>query len=393
MPWLYACSSTGIRGSAMSSVSSQQRAARRAAKTARRKKVKAQRQQPLVRIGASSALAAEMRQLASAPVHACLLQEGMWERGNGVVVLIRRTPGGRFALIVFLVDVFCLGVKDVLFDRHDAPEIEAFIEAMNMTAPLRPVDPSRARKLLRDLVAWSRSLGIEPHVDYAAGDLLFGDIAADACSESFTFGSDGKPFYIPGPHDSPAKIRRQMDHLRRRLGEDGFDFMLELGEDEFDEDFADDDIECVPHDASPYDPLNAPDKEEWLALDEDEQIVLVRNYHRRAGLISQEEATHAAFHVAVETQIAKGDELPVRRTVERLMTEGLDRHEAVHAVSTAIIEHMQNALKTGSPENAESDEAYYAIVERLTAEGWRRDYADEDDSDAEDDAVRLTQRG
>ena len=95
----------------------------------------------------------------------------MWERGNSVVVLIRRTPGGRFALIAFLVDVFCLGVKEVLFNRYDAPEIEAFIEAMDMTAPLRPVDPPHARKLLRDLVAWSRSLGIEPHADYAAGDL------------------------------------------------------------------------------------------------------------------------------------------------------------------------------------------------------------------------------
>ena len=56
------------------------------------------------------------------------------------------------------------------------------------------------------------------------------------------------------------------------------------------------------------------------------------HYHRRAGIFPPNEQLHATFHVVVENQIALGDELPVRRAVDRLMAEGLDRHQAVHAV-------------------------------------------------------------
>jgi hypothetical protein len=37
-----------------------------------------------------------------------------------------------------------------------------------------------------------------------------------------------------------------------------------------------------------------------------------------------------------EDQIALGDEIPARRTLVRLMEEGLDRHEAIHAIDSAL---------------------------------------------------------
>ncbi|MGY4231832.1 hypothetical protein ACVIIW_000779 [Bradyrhizobium sp. USDA 4449] len=44
---------------------------------------------------------------------------------------------------------------------------------------------------------------------------------------------------------------------------------------------------------------------------------------------------HAKFYAIVESQIADA-ELPVRGTVERLMAEGIDRHEAIHAVGSVL---------------------------------------------------------
>ena len=77
-----------------------------------------------------------------------------------------------------------------------------------------------------------------------------------------------------------------------------------------------------------YDPHDAPDCEEWLALDEQERIALARDYHGRARIRVPNVAVHAAVHAIVETQIALGEETPARRTAQRLMDEGLDRHEA-----------------------------------------------------------------
>jgi hypothetical protein len=120
-----------------------------------------------------------------------------------------------------------------------------------------------------------------------------------------------------------------------------------------------------------YDPLEAPDPEEWLALDEQERIDLVLNYHRKARIRLPNAKVHAIVHAMVETQIALEDETPARRTAQRLMDEGLDRHEAIHAIGWVLIEFMSDLM--GEPESsAEPNAPYFAALERLTVEDWRR---------------------
>jgi hypothetical protein len=57
-----------------------------------------------------------------------------------------------------------------------------------------------------------------------------------------------------------------------------------------------------------YDPLKAPDPQEWLALDEQERIALAQDYHRRARIRLPNATAHATAHAIVENQIALGDE-------------------------------------------------------------------------------------
>jgi hypothetical protein len=120
-----------------------------------------------------------------------------------------------------------------------------------------------------------------------------------------------------------------------------------------------------------YDPLEAPDAEEWLALDEQERIDLVLNYHRKARIRLPNAKVHAIVHAMVETQIALEDETPARRTAQRLMDEGLDRHEAIHAIGWVLIEFMSDLMD--EPESrAEPNAPYFAALDRLTVEDWRR---------------------
>jgi SEC-C motif len=129
-----------------------------------------------------------------------------------------------------------------------------------------------------------------------------------------------------------------------------------------------------------YDPLVEPDPEEWLALDEQERINLVEAFHESAGIDVPDVTVHAIFHAIVENQIAEGDSLPVKRVAQRLMSEGLDRHEAIHAIGYVLACHMNDLTrevrsKTSSrDQNSTSDPnaRYYAELERLTADEWRR---------------------
>src|SRR5262249_3192693 len=120
-----------------------------------------------------------------------------------------------------------------------------------------------------------------------------------------------------------------------------------------------------------YNPLQAPEPKEWSAMDEHERIRVVEQYHRRAGVRLPNIKAHAAFHAVIESQIALGDEIPVRRTLERLMSEGLDRHDAIHAIGSVLATHVHDLV--ARPEQVpkeKSNDAYYAALEDLTAEDW-----------------------
>ena len=118
-----------------------------------------------------------------------------------------------------------------------------------------------------------------------------------------------------------------------------------------------------------YDPLKPPDPEEWQAMDEQERIDLAESFHRHARIRLPNAQLHATIHVMVENQIALGDETPVKRTLERLMSESLDRHDALHAIGLVLAEHLNDVLAHPEGDIGEDRNlAYYEALERLTAQ-------------------------
>lgn len=169
-----------------------------------------------------TSLPARVLRASRAPIQHCLLSEPLFDDGIGTMILARGEAPDDVAFGSFLVDVFCLGIKDVMFEV-DSEAFRRTVDAMDLASPLVAVEPDYARKLLCDLAHWSRSIGFEPHAEFAVVERLFGDVSADANDAVFEFGRAGKPLYIPGPTESPATVRRRLEHLRRVLGDDGFD--------------------------------------------------------------------------------------------------------------------------------------------------------------------------
>ncbi|MBK1713257.1 hypothetical protein [Rubrivivax gelatinosus] len=123
-----------------------------------------------------------------------------------------------------------------------------------------------------------------------------------------------------------------------------------------------------------YDPALEPDAGQWLALPEQTRIDLAAQYHRAARIQLPNVAAHAAFHAIVENQIALGL-APVVRAMARLRAGGLSRHDAIHAVCTALAEHFFELMQSpGGTLAADSQARYEAAVERLDAAEWQRRY-------------------
>ncbi|MGH7655919.1 MAG: plasmid pRiA4b ORF-3 family protein [Gemmatimonadaceae bacterium] len=98
-----------------------------------------------------------------------------------------------------------------------------------------------------------------------------------------------------------------------------------------------------------YDPDRSPVAADWLALDEGERMELVDDFHRRARIRVPKQALHTVIHVIVENQLALGVDTVVA-AMTRLQAEGVDRHEAIHAVGSVFITSFHEQLTVPVPD-------------------------------------------
>ncbi len=151
----------------------------------------------------------------------------LFEQGMGHVVVARFELSGEAEIGVFLLDVYCLGVKDAFFTRMSVQEYDVvFLASVFSVEGKTAIDPTCARKLVQDAVDYANRLGFEPHPDYREAARVLGGIDPTECNRVFPLGHKGKPFYVQGPHESPARVGQILNQLRTRCGDGNFDFMV-----------------------------------------------------------------------------------------------------------------------------------------------------------------------
>ncbi|GAB4337076.1 MAG: hypothetical protein Kow0037_19340 [Calditrichia bacterium] len=120
-----------------------------------------------------------------------------------------------------------------------------------------------------------------------------------------------------------------------------------------------------------YNPLTSPDPKVWLDLDEQERIDLIRDYHEQSGIELPNLTLHAVIHTIVENQLAMND-LRVKETLDRLLTEGLDRHDALHAIGSILADQIFSATRDDKNKSRSLPESYYKGLRELTAKKWKK---------------------
>lgn len=143
--------------------------------------------------------------------------------GHGLVAVLvaRAHRRGKVSVSGYLVDVYCLGVKDVLGPRViDDVDLGALVRMYFQVyeAPPVPASIEMGRELVWGAVDYARGLGFEPHPDLERTvDHLC--LAPYGC---VSFGLEGKPYFVQGVRDSSTRILRT---LERSVGEGNFHFL------------------------------------------------------------------------------------------------------------------------------------------------------------------------
>ena len=191
-----------------------------ARKAAKRKKAIAGKRRETFGKGDLVAFAAGM------PLHECLIPRVLYDQGIGNVVISRRMPNGDIAAGFFLVDIYCLGVKNCFFAVIPPGVYAQRIDKLVQSERAEHAEPACTVKLIKDAVTYAEGLGFHPHRDYLTTKGIFGSIDPATCRKEFEFGKDGKPLYISGPNETEADSERIIATLTRKLGPDGFHYMV-----------------------------------------------------------------------------------------------------------------------------------------------------------------------
>lgn len=172
-----------------------------------------------------------VRASGSWPLYECWLTKEWQTEGTIIQILVaRRSSQGQIAVGTFLVDLGCLGVKSAFGSLFDTQrEYRKLRDGMKARQDLIRADVNLAAKIIREGIAYAKELGFSPDPDYRDAMPVLGDADPDACDAHIPLGKDGKPFFFAGPYDN---VERIMAKLTRKLGPDGFHFMMPLGGDE-----------------------------------------------------------------------------------------------------------------------------------------------------------------
>jgi hypothetical protein len=182
----------------------------------------------------NAGLAVQLSEVAiRAPILDSYVSEDVWDQGLGYVLISRQLSDQRVAFASFLVDRYCLGVKDTFAEITTKGDYEErLIAPLESRCELIKVTPATARRLIEDAVAYANGLGLSPHPDYRRTQAIFGDIDPQAAAEVFEMGKDGKPHFIAGPYDTPDRCFRILSALEHACGTDGFHFIMPMLGDE-----------------------------------------------------------------------------------------------------------------------------------------------------------------
>lgn len=171
------------------------------------------------------------RQLPFGPCFASQALSDGKENGLFQVIVTRTKPSGKFVVGVYLIDVWCLGLKNTFLransDEDELAEIVQYVSDSE-DLPLVRVDPVWVHHMIYGAIAYAKSLGFEPNKDFILTRYILEPEDVVEGPFNFEFGKNGKPFLMVGPRDNGPKL---IATLRQTVGEGNFEYILPTGGD------------------------------------------------------------------------------------------------------------------------------------------------------------------
>ncbi len=190
----------------------------------RRTERKLQKQQAAAATRGSPAV---VRRARTYPLEGCWIRADWEETGLAVVVVARRQPDGNIIFGNYLVDRYCLGLKNTYYEA-DVPRSQFRSQVLPRLTPEsspEPISPALAHEIVYGGIEYAAQLGFRPQRDWRLSQFVLDPPEAHPRTGQVEFGYQGQPLFISGPYDNVDAIRRQLD---RTAGPGNYHFLIGL---------------------------------------------------------------------------------------------------------------------------------------------------------------------
>lgn len=190
------------------------------------------------------------------PIGQCYIGPPDWqESGMAHIIVTRVRPSGNLVMASFLVDTFCLGVKDAGYHENMAPsDFEEYLDKYRRGMGLEEISYNEAHNIIYGAMAFAEDGGIKPSKDFYPAGYILEEDTDDIPMIEYDFGKNGKHLLIVHPD------RKEMPYyhiLKKNLGDD-FEYVMPYGNDNEEE--PEDDEKLLPPEATLNDIKKALDK-------------------------------------------------------------------------------------------------------------------------------------
>ena len=186
-----------------------------------------QRRQKLARRAVHEAAAGGpggiLRRAREYPIAGCWVQRDWQRYGVAVLAVARTQPSDEIVLGRFLVDTYCLGLKQTSFgvniERTDFDS--EVLPRLYQGEPPVSVTVEVAHEIVYGAIEYAESLGFRPHRHFRQSQRILDGPDAYPRSGAIEFGRDGQPTYIAGPYDNQRAV---LNRLLENVGRGNFSY-------------------------------------------------------------------------------------------------------------------------------------------------------------------------
>mgnify|MGYP001635456993 CR=1 FL=1 len=175
-----------------------------------------------------------MKKVSTLPIGKCYITPDWKESGISQIIISRIRPSGNLSVGIFLVDTFCIGVKDATYYTNMSEvDFETLIKRYESGQGLEEISYNEAHNIIYGAIAFAEDGGIQLAKDFKIAGYILEEDTDDIPLIEYEFGKNGKHFLVI---NSDKREMPYFHQLKKTLGDD-FEFVMNCNEDDESDDW------------------------------------------------------------------------------------------------------------------------------------------------------------